>query len=114
MTCSQSTLNNILKEINKAYKSVYGKALKKVILYGSYARGDFNDTSDIDLAAIVEGDRADLQKKLNSVWDVSADLELEYEVIISPTVIPLSEFERFKTAMPYYGNIDREGVVVNG
>ncbi|MCD8158719.1 MAG: nucleotidyltransferase domain-containing protein [Clostridiales bacterium] len=111
--CSRNTLNSILKEIDKAYQNVYGKALKKVILYGSYARGDYNDTSDIDIAAIVDGDRAVLQKKLDAVWDISSDLELKYEVIISPTVIPSDDFERFKAAMPYYRNINYEGVVIS-
>ena len=37
-------------------------------------------------------------------------MELEYGVIVSPTVIPYSEFESYKYVLPYYRNIVREGV----
>ena len=48
--------------------------------------------------------------QLKKIWDVVSDLELDYEVIISPTVIPYSEFETFKDILPYYRNIVQEGV----
>lgn len=44
------------------------------------------------------------------MWDISSDLELEYGTIVSPTVIPYEEFERYKNDLPYYKNIQSEGV----
>ena len=41
---------------------------------------------------------------------MSEELEVEYGVIVSPTVIPYEEFEKFKTDLPYYRNILKEGV----
>lgn len=82
----------------------------KVILYGSYARGDYQRDSDIDIVAIVNGDRKELQENLKKVWEVSSDLELEYGTIISPTVIPYKEFEKYKEDLPYYRNIQKEGI----
>ena len=64
-----------------------------VYLYGSYARGDYNTESDIDIVAIVKGERQELQNQLKQIWDIVSDPELDYEVIISPTVIPYTEFE---------------------
>ena len=54
----------------------------------------------------------DLQQKLKKIWDISADLELAYGVIISPTVIPTKEFEQYENDLPYYRNILKEGVEV--
>ena len=51
----------------------------------------------IDVVAIVRGERQDLQERLKKVWDVSSDLELEYETIVSPTVIPFGEYESIRT-----------------
>jgi len=60
--------------------------------------------------AIVQGERDILQKGLKSVWDVSSELELEYGTIVSPTVIPFAEFERYKNDLPYYKNIENQGI----
>ena len=50
--------------------------------------------------------------KLKKVWDISSDLELEYGTIVSPTVIPFEEFEKYKDDLPYYRNIQKEGVKI--
>lgn len=100
----------ILKKISEIYRTVYGEDIVKMVLYGSYARGDNQDDSDIDIVAIVRGERSDLQERLKMVWDISSDLELEYGTIVSPTVIPLSEYEKYKDDLPYYRNIQNEGV----
>ena len=51
--CTKNDLNYILKKIVQIYRSVYGEKLVQVILYGSYARGDYDSDSDIDIVAIV-------------------------------------------------------------
>lgn len=108
--CSQNELNVLLKEIAAIYRKVFGDDIVKIVLYGSYARGTFDAESDIDIAAIVKGEREELQRKLREVWVLSSDLELEYETILSLTVIPYEEFEKYRDALPYYRNIDKEGI----
>lgn len=53
-------------------------------MYGSYALGDFDADSYIDIAAIIKGYRQILQIDLKKEWYISSDLELEYETIVSP------------------------------
>lgn len=110
--CTTNELNVILKVITEAYKSVYGENIIKILLYGSYARGDYQKDSDIDIVAIVQGDRVKLQEQLKKIWDISSDLEVEYGTIVSPAVIPFEEFEKYKNDLPYYKNIQREGVEI--
>ena len=112
LMCTKNELNVIIQKLSKIYQNVYGDALVQVILYGSYARGDYRSDSDVDIAAIVQGDRIALQEQLKKVWDESCDLELEYDTILSPTVIPYEEFEKYRNDLPYYRNIAQEGVVV--
>lgn len=111
--CKQNDLSEILKEMLVAYQAVYGEALVEILLYGSYARGDFEEDSDVDIVAIVKGSRIHLQEQLKKIWEVSSDLEIDYETIISPTVIPHDEFEKYKNDIPYYRNIRNEGVCIS-
>ena len=107
--CTICGLNNISEQIKECYKSVYGDDIVEVILYGSYARGDYTQDSDIDIVAIVKGDRLHLQEKLKTVWDMSAEIGLENDVIVSPMVIPYDEFLKYREILPYYRNIFKEG-----
>lgn len=105
-------LRDILCSIKQGYKQVYGDDIMDIYLYGSYARGDYEQDSDIDFVAIVKGNRLDLQKKLKVMWDIAADLGLENDIVISPTVIPYNEFLQYQEKLPYYRNIIWEGVKV--
>ena len=107
--CTKTQLNRITQQISQYYYSVYGDNIVAIYLYGSYAREDFDEESDIDITAIVKGNRIDLQDKLKKIWDVSADIGLENDVIISPTVRPFTEYEQYKYVLPYYISIWKEG-----
>ncbi|HBA67833.1 MAG TPA: toxin [Lachnospiraceae bacterium] len=107
--CTKVQLGNISRQIVESYRSVYGDNIIAIYLYGSYARENYDDESDIDITAIVKGDRLELQKQLKQIWDMSADIGLENDVVISPAVIPFDEYERYKQILPYYMNILKEG-----
>ena len=46
----QSLIEQYIAEIKK----IYGAHLRKVILYGSYARGDFRSDSDVDIMILFD------------------------------------------------------------
>mgnify|MGYP002622240759 FL=1 len=108
--CTESQLVTIQNLISEKYKAVYGRNLSEILLYGSYARGDSSEDSDIDIAAIVHGPRIELQEKLKELWNTAAELSLDYDIVISPTVIPYDEYEAYKSVLPYYRNIAKEGI----
>lgn len=103
--CTKIQLDNRSRQIVQSYHSVYGDNVIAICVYGSYARGNYDDESDIDIAAIVKGNRADLQKRLKLVWDVSVDIGMENDVVVSPIVIPFDEYKKYKYTLPYYRNI---------
>lgn len=107
--CTEAQLGRIAKAMVDCYRVVYGNDIFEIVLYGSYARGDFAEDSDIDIVAVVHGSRLDLQEKLKQVWDVSAELGLENDIVVSPAVIPYDEFMKYKQSLPYYRNIAEEG-----
>ena len=111
--CNKSTLDKILKEVSNAYKKVYGDKLVKVVLYGSYARGDYDEESDIDIVGIIKADRINVQRGLHHIRKVASDLGLEHDIYISPKAIPYEEFLKYKDYMAYYQNIIKEGVAIS-
>ncbi|MCD8090070.1 MAG: nucleotidyltransferase domain-containing protein [Clostridiales bacterium] len=52
--CRKDTLNKILSELSENSKKIFGGKLKKVILLGLYARGGYDDESDIDVMLMVD------------------------------------------------------------
>ena len=55
-------------------------------MYGSYARGDFDNNSDIDIMILTDFDDNELIQNRMKIRDIACDLELEYDVVISPIV----------------------------
>ncbi|MBE5899893.1 MAG: nucleotidyltransferase domain-containing protein [Lachnospiraceae bacterium] len=110
--CKRSELDDIIKIVVDIYRKTYGEDIVEIILYGSYARGEEQNDSDIDIVAIVNGERKLLQDALVEVWNQVDDVSIDYETIISPTVIPYQEYMKWKEDIPYYHNIDKEGIRV--
>lgn len=106
---TEEQLNKITESMVDCYKVVFGEDVVDIFLYGSYARGDYTKDSDIDIVAVVYGERLALQEKLKRVWDVSAEIGLENDVVVSPTVIPYDEYIRYRETLPYYRSISEEG-----
>ena len=83
--CSQSKLNSILSKMAEVAKSTFGNTLQAVILYGSYARGDYDDASDIDIMIIADVDREDLFRYKKPIIKATSELGLENDVVITAT-----------------------------
>lgn len=80
------TVHNIIYNFAKQIKEIYGDSLKKIVVYGSYARGDYQENSDIDVMILVDVSDAEIKKRFNLVCDLAFDYEMDYGVIISPLV----------------------------
>ena len=109
-------VETLLKIYLKELERVTDDKIKKVILYGSYARGDFHQDSDVDVMilvdalvdAIVDG-IGNIEKK---ICDVTYDFNNEYEMDIVPVVQSKGHFDYWKNADMFYHNVDKEGVVI--
>ena len=68
-------IDDIIQEFIKGVKSILGERLKKIILYGSYARGDYNDSSDIDIMILTDLSDDEIIKYRDKIWDYAYDIE---------------------------------------
>jgi predicted nucleotidyltransferase len=101
------TIKKVLAEFKTEIKKVYGKRLKEIILYGSWARGKATPDSDIDLVLVLEG-RVIPGKEIDRIIDVIAEINLKYGVLLS--VYPISERNFSILNSPLLLNVRREGV----
>ena len=98
--------NNVAIELRK----VFGNALCDTFLYGSYARGDFTENSDIDILVTVNLSAEELSSYRRRIAAISSDLSLAHDVTVSITAKPFEQFTRYARVLPYYQNVLREGV----
>ena len=110
MSASQPVqIRKIIKIFKKGLIDIYGEGLDRVILYGSRARGDGRDDSDIDILIVLNKDFK-YSEMLRLSSDLAASLSLEHDVVISRAFASKAEFEERQT--PFLMNIRREGVPV--
>ena len=109
-----SRIENIINEFITEISKLIGERLKKVILYGSYARGDFNKNSDIDIMILTDFDDEELVQKRMQIRELACDIELENDVIISPVVRNIDKYNARVNVIPFYINVQKEGVVLRG
>ncbi len=103
-------IEQILKEFKQQITVLYGRRLKKVVLYGSYARGQANDEhSDIDLAVVLAG-TVEPCEEINRMADIFTDLNIEHNVLIAVYPVSESNFETVKS--PLLINVRKEGIAL--
>lgn len=100
-------LEEILKEVKAKLQEILGDNLVEVILFGSYARGEASEWSDVDVLVVVK--RWPTLEELDRIGELSAELTLRYEVTFS--LVPYVEKEGMEYD-PLIRNVNAEGIRV--
>lgn len=100
----------ILGEVYTAYAKILPCPIHDAFLYGSYARGDYDEESDVDIFITVDMAREELHPYEDAMSTVRSALGLKYDILVSVVVTPLDQFQRYSEALPYYRNILSEGI----
>ena len=73
----------ILTEFVDFSKAFYGDRLVKIILFGSYARGEANEESDVDLLVVLKDEKTTKDRLFNErLYIANADLLLKYNIVV--------------------------------
>lgn len=106
-------IKELLFKIQYELKNLFGDKLKDTILYGSYARLENTEDSDIDVIALIDEDD-ELRKHENNITEIMVDLSLEYELVVSIHSQRYDIYEEHSNILPYFINIKNEGVSIHG
>ena len=90
-------------------KNIFGGSLEQIWLYGSYARGDFDSESDVNIMVLVDLPKDKLSSYRRKVSDLSSVLDLKYDVLLSIKLQYKETFQKFAEVLPFFKNIIREG-----
>ena len=99
----------ILKDFKVRLQNLYRDKFSGLILYGSFARGEYNENSDIDLAIILKGDISPF-KEIDKITAIAGEFDLKYKILLS--LYPISEKSYQSSKTPLILNIHEEGILI--
>jgi len=104
--------HRVLYEFGAECKRLFGDRLSDVRLFGSCARGDYNEESDIDVMLLLNMDRAESKRYLDEVCHVTSELDMKYGVFLSPILQSKPEYDAAKSFLGFFKNVEHEGVSI--
>ena len=102
-------VRTILAELRQALEALYGPRLLHMVLYGSQARGEAVEGSDIDVLVVLEGPVSP-GEEISRTGTLVADLSLEHDVVVSCLFASAERYAEERS--PWLMNIRREGITV--
>lgn len=103
-------VHQIANEYKTNLRNLYGNELVELILFGSYARGDFHKESDVDFAVVLRKPSVRPAEEILRTSQISVQLELKYGIMLS--TLPVSMEKKQTSMQGVYQDIRKEGIVI--
>jgi uncharacterized protein len=110
MDSETRTLEDVIRELDGGLRELYGERYRGLVLYGSHARGEADEGSDVDLLLLLEG-QVQVGREIRRSSDLVASLSLESGRVLS--LIPVSLEDYRASSDPYLVNARREGALLS-
>ncbi|MBQ6118723.1 MAG: nucleotidyltransferase domain-containing protein [Clostridia bacterium] len=110
--CTQRQLQEIAAAVAQEANRLLKERLDAVILYGSYARGDFDRESDVDIMVRVRCGKEQLPEYRYLFADIASELSLQYDVTVSVTTVDTETFHRYGKSLPFFAHVEQEGIKI--
>ncbi len=99
----------ILEKLTNYLQKTYLQKLDKLILFGSQARKEAQQDSDIDILIVLKYSFDDYQESQKISYFIS-DLCLEYDVVITCFFATREKWQTFNNG--FFRNIRKEGIII--
>ncbi len=110
---SQKEIMPVVNTFARQLKSSLGDKLNAVILYGSYACGDYEYGSDVDVMVVLNVSQEETVSFREQIRDIAHQLEDKNEILLPSVIESADNFFKFKDASGYFKNILNEGIRIN-
>ena len=110
--CTKALLTEILNKIVSYSKDIFEDKLTDVILFGSYARGDFDEESDVDILVVANLPSEEIKNYRSRLDSICGEMLFDYGVLVSIIEKDYDTYNRYSQILPFYKNIAKEGVKI--
>jgi len=110
----KNPVSELLKESVAEIKRVAEGSLRKIILFGSFARADYHTESDIDIMVLLDADEERIREIDNLIDTRIYELSLKYDRMLSIILISSAQFYKYYDVLPFYSNVHNQGIVLYG
>jgi predicted nucleotidyltransferase len=107
-------VQTVTSEVVEETKNLLQDDIYKIVLYGSYARGDFDNESDIDILIVLNSNMDKVRQYRKQVSRVASRVGLRNDVEVSLLLRDRETVEKGIQILPFYKNIMSEGVELYG
>lgn len=107
-------IKEVSKESALLAKHALNEDVDSIVLYGSCARGENTEDSDIDIAIFTKCDRAEAKKYTDKLAEIATKMMDKYMEVVNFVCLPIAEYIEKKSWYPYFQNIEKDGVVIYG
>ncbi|MEI6287395.1 MAG: nucleotidyltransferase domain-containing protein [Bacillota bacterium] len=106
---SENILQSLIDKMTLELKTIYGDKLREIIVFGSQARGDADEWSDIDIMVLVDIPKDEIADYDRIATDSASRIGVSNGVLISLLTQNTGFFNHWKQYLPLYANIKNEG-----
>lgn len=110
MDIETRTLEDVLGDLDRGLRDLYGRRYRGLVLYGSHARGEADEGSDVDLLLLLESP-VQVSKEIRRSSGLVASLALQAGLVLS--LVPVSVEDYRASSDPYLINARTEGAIVS-
>lgn len=110
----EEKIKNITSEVYEELIKLFGAKIERIILYGSYARGDFNLESDVDIMILLNCNQKEIMQKRKEISRIASRIGLKNDIMISLLARNSDDYKNSMKHQPLYQNIEKEGMVIYG
>jgi len=112
--CTINDLKFITQSINDIAKNLFRNKLHKIILYGSYARGDYGSESDVDIMLLLDMPANAINSFFDEIVKLSSRLSLASENCTTVSILMQDKetYDKYVNILPFFRNVSQEGVVI--
>ena len=105
-------IKNVCERIINDVLNTLNDKVCQIILYGSYARGNYDEESDIDIMVLLNCREDELRQYRPIINRIASGISLDHDIEVSLLIRDRESFENRLRLLGFYRNVQNEGIII--